>query len=980
MPDVPPAAAQSVGDFYYLQEDKPRRKKRPPSQKPADPAATVPGAPGAPADPTAAAKTPEPATAPGTATAPAAPSVADTASDTVDPRVAELFEALTGPDAAKFTALIDPQAPAAANASGEPIKPKSTETGAIPAPPPLGPDVETQSAAPESVVSPAVQPKAEAGVTFGAPIRGELDERLALEDRVSELFDAGRFTEAEAEAKRLEALLAKDTAPQSRPSVSIIETLGAIYQAHGRPDEAERSYTRALKLRLARVASLDPGQPVSLDQGEALSLARLASLASARGDAADAERLFERALAISTRYEHPATVSLLTEYARHAASSGQLQKAEDLYRRSIALASRLSDWIPPGSTVYALNSLARVKHAQGDLDGALAAFREAKNVPQASALSGPGAREAYAYDDFIAVAYERATRVPAERDTLSAEAFESAQRTKFGEAAAALAQMAARQAQKSGPLADIARQYQDQLQKRRGDERRLATLLRAEAPDRDAVAGLRGSLSDANLAVGELERLFATDFPSYAALANPAPATLAETRALLAPNEAMVVFALAGETSFAWTITRTTTQWRALPYSAREVSETVEALRCGLDYAAWRGEGEKHCRSLLQTAVTYADLTAAEPARRKPLPFDMARAGKLYEALLGPLTAEIAGKHLLFVPDGALARLPLSVLIDGNASPTDGYRGARWLGARQPITLLPSVSSLRALRRTMPPASAAEAYLGIGEPALTGTPRCPKVSVPASCPAPAAVPQTASEPPSAFGRLAAGAATSIAAFFRAGRADVDAVRALCPLPDTAYELLCVAQSLNAPPGHVIVSTSATEAAVKRLPLERYRILHFATHGLLAGETARLAGTGAEPALVLTPPAAASADDDGLLTASEISELKLNADWVVMSACNTAASGSESEEALSGLARAFFYAGARTLLVSHWEVNSQAAVKLTTAAFADLQQNPAHGRAEAMRRSMAALIEKGADYETHPAYWAPFVLVGEGNAR
>ena len=125
-------------------------------------------------------------------------------------------------------------------------------------------------------------------------------------------------------------------------------------------------------------------------------------------------------------------------------------------------------------------------------------------------------------------------------------------------------------------------------------------------------------------------------------------------------------------------------------------------------------------------------------------------------------------------------------------------------------------------------------------------------------------------------------------------------------------------------------------------LAGYRTLHFATHGLLAGETETL-GSGAEPALLLTPPSTASEADDGLLTASEVAQLKLDAEWVVLSACNTASADKGGGEALSGLARAFFYAGARALLVSHWYVDSDAAVKLVTSAFSALQRDPAIGR-------------------------------------
>ena len=115
-----------------------------------------------------------------------------------------------------------------------------------------------------------------------------------------------------------------------------------------------------------------------------------------------------------------------------------------------------------------------------------------------------------------------------------------------------------------------------------------------------------------------------------------------------------------------------------------------------------------------------------------------------------------------------------------------------------------------------------------------------------------------------------------------------------------------------------------------------------------------------------------------LTASEVAALKLNADWVVLSACNTAAGDKVGAQALSGLARAFFYAGARALLVSHWPVYSDAAVRLTTRAFADLGRHPNEGRAEALQHAMIDLMDdRSEDDNAHPAVWAPFVVVGEG---
>jgi len=115
-------------------------------------------------------------------------------------------------------------------------------------------------------------------------------------------------------------------------------------------------------------------------------------------------------------------------------------------------------------------------------------------------------------------------------------------------------------------------------------------------------------------------------------------------------------------------------------------------------------------------------------------------------------------------------------------------------------------------------------------------------------------------------------------------------------------------------------------------------------------------------------------DDGYLSASEIARLKLDADWVILSACNMAAGEAKGAEALSGLARAFFYAGARALLVSHWYVNSDATVALIKGAFGELKRDPEIGHAEALRCSMLALIDKGPERFAHPA------AVGRGRRR
>ncbi len=195
--------------------------------------------------------------------------------------------------------------------------------------------------------------------------------------------------------------------------------------------------------------------------------------------------------------------------------------------------------------------------------------------------------------------------------------------------------------------------------------------------------------------------------------------------------------------------------------------------------------------------------------------------------------------------------------------------------------------------------------------------------------------------------------------------------ALVRLEDTADELKAVARKLGAAPGDLFLREGASETTVKSMPLGDYRVVYFATHGLVAGDVKGLG----EPSLVLTLPQKATDKDDGLLTASEIAALRLNADWVVLSACNTIAGDKPGAEALSGLARAFFYAGARALMVSHWAVESTAAMQLTTATFDILNSSPDLGRAEALRRAMLAYMNDAVPSGERPSGAVGAVLAG-----
>jgi CHAT domain-containing protein len=182
---------------------------------------------------------------------------------------------------------------------------------------------------------------------------------------------------------------------------------------------------------------------------------------------------------------------------------------------------------------------------------------------------------------------------------------------------------------------------------------------------------------------------------------------------------------------------------------------------------------------------------------------------------------------------------------------------------------------------------------------------------------------------------------------------------------------------------VFLGERANTQAVKTLDLARYRVVAFATHGLVPGDLDGLT----QPALALSAPEVAKVPGDGLLTMQDILALRLNADWVVLSACNTASGNGAGAEAASGLGRAFFYAGARAVLVSNWPVETTSARQLTTTLFERLTAQPGLTRAKALQQTLNALIDDGVLVDTttkqaafsyaHPIFWAPFVLVGDG---
>lgn len=331
-------------------------------------------------------------------------------------------------------------------------------------------------------------------------------------------------------------------------------------------------------------------------------------------------------------------------------------------------------------------------------------------------------------------------------------------------------------------------------------------------------------------------------------------------------------------------------------------------------------------------------------------PFDVAAASELYQRLLVPIKGVTAGKtHLIFAAGGVLGQIPFGVLLTQPATsqpaPTLNAQ-APWLIRQAAITHVPSLSAWTAVKQLAKTASAPDSLAAWGDPQFGGK-------------APAAL--TRASP--SLDLEDTGTA------LRYG--DIPA------LPETRDELLAIARALKADPQRDLhLGDGATKASVLQSnrsgELLKKKVIAFATHGLMAGDLPKLT----QPALALAGTGNEVADPLGaLLTLDEVLGLKLNADWVVLSACNTAASDGKGEEALSGLARGFFYAGSRSLLVTHWAVESESAKQLTTATFDHYTQNPQARKAESLRQAMLKVMAN--PKFSHPAFWAPYALVGDG---
>lgn len=758
------------------------------------------------------------------------------------------------------------------------------------------------------------------------------------------LVAVGKLAEAGAVFAQQRPEVARIAARMKRPSLLYRIELPAarVVLEQGRLKEARAMYDRLLQ-------SFDAAGMAESSVRSAVARLNLAmiDMLEERWDKA-VERLDERAAALRKAGEQRGNLGdYPPEYAYTLIRVGRSAEALELMRRIVKGRQGLFDETSL-STWEGRAFLGIALAASGDREAALQELRVA--IPKVLALSN-GERSApdggvlrtarlnWMLDGYLMLLGELAADAASPHRVFALdEAFRVADVARGSVVQRALAIAASRASIKDPALAELATREQD-LQREIGQlADALANLLsRGRVQEQDAVvAEMRNNLIGLRTRHDEVSQTLARRFPDYASLINPRPVGLDAVRAVLKPGEAMVSIYPGSTHSLVWGLAAGRSPAFALvPMNSAAVAAAVRQLRQALDPNATTGN---------------------------TLPrFDTGLAHQLYSKLMQPVESAWSGaRELIIVPHGKLAQLPLGTLL---TAPWQGGRSnllyadmaqAPWLLRQLAISQMPSVVAFSALRSMPASTPAQRPFVGIGDPVFN--------LASASAPTRGIVRRNLNLRPAA----------------------VDAenrinFELLPQLPDTSLELREIAKVLAADAERdVLLQKSATESSVKNTDLTAYRVVMFATHGLMSGEMPGLY----QPALALSNPQLTGDREDGMLTMEEILGLKLKADWVVLSACNTAASDGNlgGAESFSGLGRAFFFAGARSLLATSWAVETESARLLTTDTFRRQLSQPGVSRAVAMQQAALGLMQKSAGKEysyAHPMFWAPFVLVGDG---
>ena len=574
-------------------------------------------------------------------------------------------------------------------------------------------------------------------------------------------------------------LLVREMGGDKLKIAEALSNMGSVLEALGRFGEAEETLKRAIKL-IEEVKGSDGTSPLRV---------RVAGLMAKQGRAEEGAKFGTANPAADKKlFARPAgDRNALADLDNWGADPDAQKRYSVMEWRGMELSHKMIELLGPESPslMTPLVHTSSLFLLSNDLPNATGYLNRAAKIAIASlkrgSRSGSASEEGGGYStiflDLVKVGNRLAKARPGAESKLRDHLFEMAQWAQHSTAAGALAQMAARP-QSNPALAQLARERQDLSNERRELDAGLFAAVSLPAEARQQQAGrdqeMRSRVAAIDKRIEEIDAALLKQFPKYAELVNPNPLSVAKVQSLLKPAEALVLFLDTPSTikdareTIAWVVTHEKVQWARIDLGGAAMEEAVFALRCGLDGAAWQGEGAAACEKAVKVKNEYPD---------KPLPYDLERAYGLYQALFGPFADLIKDKRLLIAASGPLTSLPLQALVTEKPREAlpgwKGYRGVKWLGREHAVAVLPSVPSLSVLRKEAKSAGAAEPFVGYGDPKLDGNPECGEAQPPTVCPGEGA---PAGSAPAKRGL----AARSLGNYFRAGRGDVGTLQEAVP--------------------------------------------------------------------------------------------------------------------------------------------------------------------------------------------------------
>jgi CHAT domain-containing protein/tetratricopeptide (TPR) repeat protein len=456
--------------------------------------------------------------------------------------------------------------------------------------------------------------------------------------------------------------------------------------------------------------------------------------------------------------------------------------------------------------------------------------------------------------------------------------------------------------------------------------------------DPGRLASLEKQIEDLSVELRDTTTRIRQESPGYAALVAPQPLTAAQLQVLLDPDTVLLEYALGEAKSWMFALTDAGLETFELP-SRERIEDLARSLYRQLT-ARQPVAGESAADRRLRVARADAVLVDGNRA--------------LSDAVLGPVAERLAkqwrDRRLVFVADGALAYVPFGVLPVPGSSPA--ARESAPLVAAHEVVTLPSASVVPLLRSVDRGRRASKTIAVLADPVFTrDDPRVRRSTAAQRPPSSASAPAPDSVATRAFDALSASTGGGALTRLPFSRSEALAVAALAPSTSVLQ-----ATDFNASLG---LATSGR--------LAEYRILHFATHGLINSTQPELSG------LALSLVDADGRSQDGFLRLNTIYNMRLAADLVVLSACQSALGKEISGEGLVGLTRGFMYAGARRVIASLWQVDDVATAELMKRFYRGLlneQLTPA-----AALRAAQQELRKQPQWSS-PFFWAAFVVEGD----